>query len=499
MNLKKITAFLTILLIANILKSQTTSVMLLYNAVSEFDYDFSGTIEVSEAADIDNVMFPNIFFNPGEVANYRYELQEIANYAGYDFNITIHSSNYNILYNNGTILFPFGTLSIVNSNSNDEIYVKQGDSDNFHSIEVFSDLKKINSDKHYYSLVQNCSVDTVLNTENFWVELGTVNHVEFAESSPFGISFNLENFSGIRHLDISDHNVLRSSSIFESTSLESVCVFKDLEHLITDYTSTVTISSKCGSNAVNIIDDNLLTFLISSKFNTDLNGTISYDELILIDSLDISDKGISTLSGLKPCENLTYLDASDNNLDTIKLENFPKLEYLNIAGNDISTIDFSGDLVSDEDTFDEVTPTTPGSALDTLIIDNNGLTSLDVSELNLSYLSAVNNPSLDYICVSSDQMDNDTPNWDKDASTEYSVGCSIISSTNEIHSQQNIIYPNPTTDFISFSNSLVSISNIEGKIIFENKNTTTLNVTQWAKGIYFAQFDNGEKTKLVIK
>ena len=255
---------------------------------------------------------------------------------------------------------------------------------------------------------------------------------EYLDIQNFSGRMKFDNYTGLEYIDLS-HTSTNSIYISNTSEIKFICVpsgfdsgsFNNLSSNIIGFSDNCSFADP--TNQIADVNTKLANALINAIPSIDFNGDniIQGWELVRADSIIIPGADIDSLDGIHLASNLVYLDVSNNNLDTIKLENFPKLEYLNIAGNDISTIDFSGDLVSDEDTFDEVTPTTPESALDILIVDNNGLTSLDVSELNLSYLSAINNPSLDYICVSSDQMDNDTPNWDKDASTDYSVGCSI--------------------------------------------------------------------------
>ena len=323
----------------------------------------------------------------------------------------------------------------------------------------------------------------------------------------FSGRLDFDNYTGVEYLDLS-HTSTNSIYISNTSEIKFICVPSgfDSNYFYNLSSNIIGFSDSCSladpTNQVADVNTKLANALINATPSIDFNGDniIQGWELVRADSIIIPSADIDSLDGIHLATNLVYLDVSDNNLDTIQLENFLKLEYLNISGNSISSIDFGGELVSDEDVFDEVPPTTtPGSALDTLIAYNNTLTSLDVSELSLSYLSTINNSSLDYICVSSDQMVNDTPNWDKDLSSEYSIGCSIISSSNELNHKTNIIYPNPATDFIRFSDGLVSISNIEGKVIFENNNETSIDISQLTIGIYFANFDNGEIQKIIIK
>lgn len=78
-----------------------------------------------------------------------------------------------------------------------------------------------------------------------------------------------------------------------------------------------------------------------------------------------------------------------------------------------------------------------GYGLDSLIVSANDLTELDVSELSISYLAADNNPSLQTICVSQPQLDNQGQDWTKDASAEYSASCSVITSAGNITLVEN--------------------------------------------------------------
>lgn len=133
---------------------------------------------------------------------------------------------------------------------------------------------------------------------------------------------------------------------------------------------------------------------------------------------------------------MVYLDVSNNNPDTIALANFPNLQYLNISGNNLSTIDFTGVLVN-APSAEQLQTLSAGVGLDSLIVSDNNLTALDVSELSISYLAAENNPSLQTICVSQAQLENEVQDWTKDPSAIFSAGCSVISSAGNVTLVQN--------------------------------------------------------------
>jgi hypothetical protein len=295
-----------------------------------------------------------------------------------------------------------------------------------------------------------------------------------------------------------------SINISGASNLNFLCVPDNHESKVTS-TSTFGVSSDCSlansTNQINNQNTPLATALINANPTVDVNGDniIQGWELVQADTIIIPNANIDSLNGIHLAENLVYLDVSNNNLDTIELANFPNLQYLNVSGNNMSGLDFSGVFVN-ESTERELQTLGSGYNLDTLIVSDNNLTELDVSELGISFLAAEDNPSLQTICVSQAQLDNEVQDWTKDPSATFSASCSVITSSNNVVSMQNELYPNPAHNVVQFSDGLNVIVGLEGKVVFQNTaQQTSVNVGAWSKGVYFAKFKNGENIKLVIR
>lgn len=479
-------------------QAQNLNIYLLYDAVVESDLNNDGFIDASEVHNIDDVMMNRLVINSFYAEDYRYELLEIASHIGYDFNVGISSSDYNVVFENGTIEFPYGNLSIFQGEPSDTVYVKRGASNSTFTVEVFSGIQKVNSDKPYYGFFM-ADVDSMINVEKLWGENSSLKYVEFSPYAQNGVDFNLDGVSGIESIDLSSYSSIGSCEISGSTSLKTVCVFDGNESQVNDNTGLVEISSSCGDNIITNINQSVLNTLLAGGYDVNSDNYISFSEILLIDSLSLNNANIDSLNGIHLAENLVYLDVSNNNLDTIALANFPNLEYLNVSGNNITALDFSGVLVNGAST-EELQTLSTGYGLDSLIVSDNDLTELDVSELSISYLAADNNPSLQTICVSQPQLDNQVQDWTKDPSATFSAGCSVITSSGNVGLVQNELYPNPATTFLQFTSGLSTIVSLEGKVVYQNTaQQTSVNVSNWSKGLYFAKFYNGENIKVIIR
>ena len=118
------------------------------------------------------------------------------------------------------------------------------------------------------------------------------------------------------------------------------------------------------SLVVNIPDDNFLNALIELGVDTNGDGSISPSEAEAVQSLDVSEKSISDMTGIEAFVNLGSLTCWGNNLSTLDVSNNILLTSLNCSGNQISTLNVSH-----------------CEAIRFLNIHFNKLTNLDVSDL----------------------------------------------------------------------------------------------------------------------
>lgn len=95
------------------------------------------------------------------------------------------------------------------------------------------------------------------------------------------------------------------------------------------------------SHFIDIKDKNLLKAINLYLNKDDLNAEVSIDDVLSIDTLDLSNHNISDISGLEYFTNLKSLNISNNNISDIsKLSNLNKLENIDASYNRILDITY---------------------------------------------------------------------------------------------------------------------------------------------------------------
>ncbi|SNR39001.1 protein of unknown function [Lutibacter agarilyticus] len=194
----------------------------------------------------------------------------------------------------------------------------------------------------------------------------------------------------------------------------------------------VAISNNC-SGSVAIPDPIFEAALIELGLDTDetVNGQISQIDAENIYSLNIVDKGINDVTGIKYFVNLEQLFCNNNNLTelqlnthtnlngiwinnnpvtSINLKNCPSLVYLHISQNQLEAIDISSNPLLME-----------------LSIANNNLTSLDASNNpNLTFLRANGNDLYSINIENGNNLNFAAPEWwpySFDVRFNYNLSC----------------------------------------------------------------------------
>ena len=197
-------------------------------------------------------------------------------------------------------------------------------------------------------------------------------------------------------------------------------------------------------------DDNFENYLETHNYNGDIvdigdnnsmgNG-INNDNYVLtsnintITSLNVSNKGISDLTGIEDFIALTSLHCSYNALTSLDVSGLTALTYLRCSNNYLTSLDVSGataltTLLCQENQLRSL-DVSGATALTTLDCYNNQLTSLDVSGMTaLTTLYCSNNADLICIQLNQTQMNNhqDTNYGNpyyfiKDAGAVWSLNC----------------------------------------------------------------------------
>ena len=167
------------------------------------------------------------------------------------------------------------------------------------------------------------------------------------------------------------------------------------------------IPSKCkkdDTGPVDIPDENFLKALIKQGVDTDEDSIISTIEAKAINLLDVSDQGISDMTGIEAFVNLGGLKCKGNQLTTLDVSNCKALKVLACHNNQLTTLDVSNckALESLVCVFNQLTTLDVSNckALTQLICSFNQLTTLDISNNTSMYELYVHEmPTLHQVCV----------------------------------------------------------------------------------------------------
>lgn len=280
--------------------------------------------------------------------------------------------------------------------------------------------------------------------------------------------------------------------------------------------------------------------LIALGIDTVKDGSVLLSSIKNVTSLDISNSGITSLSGIQYFSNLETLNCEGNLLTSIDVSSNTALKYLDCSKNPLSIVDVSKNTQLTELYCDGMVTTNKKinaktsvsnqlTALDVsknvwltkLSCSNNLIVSLDLSQntlltdvncsnnklisLNLnngknSKLATVNfktNASLS--CIQVDDAAYANANWStaKDALAIYSkTTCTL--GIEDLIFDKIAIYPNPTKGELHIDNIVLEKANVyetSGKLVktvkFANgSNTNSINLSGFPKGIYYVYLES---------
>lgn len=195
-------------------------------------------------------------------------------------------------------------------------------------------------------------------------------------------------------------------------------------------------------------------------------------------------------------QNLVTLVCSFNQISSLNVTNNNLLQLLYCHANKLKSLDVS-----------------KNTALTSLFCHNNLLESLNLKNANNTLIPGSNillnlNPNL--TCIQVDSKTFADANWSssKDATASYSESCANL-STSDIVFEKLSVYPNPTKGSIFIENVSVSkvvVYDALGKLMnvpfFTNGTSTTANLEQFPKGIYYMYIESeGETTvrKVIVE
>lgn len=214
-----------------------------------------------------------------------------------------------------------------------------------------------------------------------------------------------------------------------------------------------------------------------------------------VNTLDVSNREISDLTGIQDFASINYLDASHNNISNLNLTgrdeteeyyfyNNKQLEYLDVSHNELEKLKVS-----------------QLPALKTLFANNNRLTKLDVKNGNNTNFTAFNSlNNQDLVCIQVDNAQWSINNWtDVDDWSSFDEDCEYLSiAENKI--DELMLFPNPTNDVIHFSKTVrdIKVFDLSGKLIMKiDKPTNQINLIDLRPGVYIinSTFGNNKQLK----
>jgi len=364
-------------------------------------------------------------------------------------------------------------------------------------------------------------------------------------------------------------NSSKKNSLYSYTLIKPLLTMKKITLVLLLFISSYSLNAQTTA----IPDPNFEAALIAEGIDTNgVTGNIlDSDAAGVTGILSIQNEGITDLTGINAFTNMTGLTCFDNNLVTVNL-NLPNLEVLNISRTGLTGLDIDAltslkvcnargnpllttltntvlNLNLEEVRFSATGMTTfnfltiqtnlkliemsnnilaPSNItylngftnLDVLILDNCGLTNIDVtSNVALTNLSAFGN---DFTCLDLTQNANLTDlevnnntftsliiavsnvaaanassgiyaTWFKDATTTFGTSCPTA-GVEDFTSIKFNIYPNPAMTTLSI-NSAVEISGIElynsiGQLVLRSKTGENIDIAYLNKGVYFCRLKN---------
>ncbi|PIF33165.1 putative secreted protein (Por secretion system target) [Flavobacterium sp. 9] len=311
-------------------------------------------------------------------------------------------------------------------------------------------------------------------------------------------------------------------------------------------------STDCPPSVV-VVSSTFEDQLIDLGVDTDgKNSSVLFASIINVTSLDVSNSGITSLTGIEYFSNLETLNCKGNLLTSIDVSSNLALKYLDCSKNPLSALDVSKNTQLTELYCDGIVTVTNKinaknsasnqlTALDVsknlsliklscsnnqivsldlsknaLLTDvncsNNKLTSLNLSNGNNSKLANVNfktNASLS--CIVVDNVAYANANWStaKDAAAIYSkTTCTL--GIEDVVFHKIAVYPNPTKGELHIENIVLekaSVYDTLGKLVKATKftngsNINSINLSGFPKGIYYVYLESEGSTisrKIIVE
>ena len=342
------------------------------------------------------------------------------------------------------------------------------------------------------------------------------------------INTNMDAEIQVSEASVFNGSIYLAEVIFNSPGLNNITDLTGIEAFVS------LISLDCSGNALtslNVSACTALTYLDCRENSWSSLTSLNVSGCTALINLDCSGNSLSSLD-VSGCTALTYLVCYNNQLTSLDVSANTALTILVCDNNQLTSLDVSANTAltglncslnsaltsldvsantaltsffcSDNQLTSLDVSTCP--ALTNLYCYNNQLTSLNVkngNNINMDLMSynygflASNNPNLS--CIEVDNVAWSNTNWanDIDATAYFSENCSGA-GLSDINSNAPMFYPNPTTGNLFITEKAdITLSDLSGKLLLEQKNTNQLDISGLPAGMYFLHF--GENNNQIVK
>ena len=359
------------------------------------------------------------------------------------------------------------------------------------------------------------------------------------------------NTNGDNEIQVSEASVFNSYIVVQTLNITDLTGIEAFVSLTVLY---------CNNNQLTSLDVSTCTALTYLHCYNNQLTSLDVSSCTALTYLDCNDNQLTSLD-VTSCTALTFLDCYNNQLTSLDVSSCTALTYLDCEGNQLTSLDASGctaltDLGCEGNQLTSLDVSTctaltylhcynnqltsldvsSSTAIGALYCYDNQLTSLDVStctalafldchnnqltsldvkngnNINMPVLFdplfgyspaflAYNNPNLS--CIEVDNVAWSQENWANniDSTAYFSENCSGAGISDINESIALMFYPNPTTGTLYLSDPAnISLSDLSGKLLLEEKNTNQLDLSALPAGMYFLHFgENNLHTYKVIK
>jgi hypothetical protein len=212
---------------------------------------------------------------------------------------------------------------------------------------------------------------------------------------------------------------------------------------------------------------------------------------------------LTTLT-LSAATGLDKLDCSYNLLTSIDVSNNINLGYFWCNNNLLTSLDVTNNVNLGRLYCynNQLAYLNLSNAVLFIFCFNNQLTSLNLkNHIYFGFLNAENNLNLS--CIEVDDPITSSLYWSYSipSSTYFTENCEATGIDNTPIDNTLMAYPNPTTGTIYLSEpGNISLSDLSGKLLLEQKNTNQLDISALPAGMYFLHFvENNNQIVKVIK